>query len=193
MLPDHKTKKELKTRLSETCTFGGASSKAWSPFPPSELDAQLRNLKSGKAPDQNNICAKQLGPGAKTTLLQLLNLSWTTGQLLSSWRRAVIIPIPKAGKGPKLTSSHRPIALTGHRAKLAERLVSARLTYIAERDGLIPFEQVGFRRGRLAEENLARIEQDGEKKKRSRAADRSTTKRPRSLPCSLLISPAPMM
>ena len=40
-------------------------------------------------------------------------------------RRAVIVPIPKAGKDPKLVGSHRPIALTSHVAKLAERLVAA--------------------------------------------------------------------
>ena len=71
----------------------------------------------------------------------------------------MIIPIPKAGKDPKLTTSHRPIALTSHLAKLAERLVAARLTFLAERDGLVPPEQVGFQRGRSAEENLGRLVQ----------------------------------
>ena len=88
-----------------------------------------------------------------------INLTWTTGQIPSPRRRAVIIPIPKASKGTKLTTSHRPIALTSHLAKLAERLVAASLTSLAERDGLVPPEQVGFRRGRSAEENLTRLVQ----------------------------------
>ena len=38
----------------------------------------MANLKGGKAPGPDDICAEQLqhlGPGAKITLLQLLNLS----------------------------------------------------------------------------------------------------------------------
>ena len=161
-LVDRRTKAELKTRLAEPCSCGGARSEACCLFTPQELDAQLLNMKCGKAPGPDDICAehlRHLGPDAKTTLLRLLNLTWSTGQVPAAWRRAVIIPIPKAGKDPKLTSSHRPIALTSQLAKLAERLVAARLTYLVERDGFVPPEQVGFRRGRSAEENLARLVQ----------------------------------
>ena len=92
------------------------------------------------------------------------------------------IPIPKAGKDLKLTTSHRPIALTSHLAKLADRLVAARLTFLAERDGLVPPEQVGFRRGRSAEENLGRLVQriqDGwnKPKPRGRPADGRTAEK----------------
>ena len=173
-LVDRRTKAELKTRLAETCSCGGARSETCCLFTPQELDAQLLNMKCGKAPGPDDICAehlRHLGPVFKTTLLRLLNLSWSTGQVPAAWRRAVIIPIPKAGKYTKLTSSHRPIALTSHLAKLAERLVAARLTYLVERDGLVPPEQVGFRRGRSAEENLARLVQrvqDGWKKPKPR-------------------------
>ena len=142
-------------------------------------------MKSGKAPGPDDICAehlRHLGPVAMEALLRLLNLSWTMGQVPSAWRRAVIIPIPKAGKDPKLVTSHRPIALTSHLAKLAERLVAARLTYLVERDGLVPPEQVGFRRGRSAEENLARLVQrvqDGwnKPKPRGKAVDGKTAEK----------------
>ena len=67
------------------------------------------------------------------------------------------MPIPKAERDPKLVSSHQPIDLTSHVAKLAERLVAARLAHLAERDYLVTAEQVGFRRGRSAEESLARL------------------------------------
>ena len=154
-------------------------------FVPQELDAQLLNMKTGKAPGPDDICAehlRHLGPRAKTALLRLINLTWTTGQIPSPWRRAVIILIPKAGKDPKLTTSHRPIALTSHLAKLAERLVAARLTFLAERDGLVPPEQVGFRRGRSAEENLGRLVQQvqggwNKPKPRGRPADGRTAEK----------------
>ncbi|XP_043216170.1 uncharacterized protein LOC122378769 [Amphibalanus amphitrite] len=41
-----------------------------------------------------------------------------------------------------------------------ERMVAARLTHLLERDNIIPAEQVGFRRGRSAEENLGRLIQE---------------------------------
>ena len=113
-----------------------------------------------ESPGPDNICAehlKHLGTVAKALLLRTINQSWLKGEVPADCRRAVIVPIPKAGKDPKLVGSHRPIALTSHVAELAERLVAARLTHLAERDDLVPAEQVGFRRGRSAEENLARL------------------------------------
>ena len=127
-LQDRKTKTELTRLRAEPCVCSDARSEACSLFTPQELDTQLRNMKCGKAPGPDDICAEHLhhlGPGAKTALLRLLNLSWSTGQVPSAWRRATIIPVPKAGKDPKLITSHRPIALTSHLVKLAERLVAA--------------------------------------------------------------------
>lgn len=56
--------------------------------------------------------------------------------------------------------SYRPNSLTSsYMAKLAERMMSARLTHVIEQQGLVLPEQVGFRRGRAGEENLARLVQ----------------------------------
>ncbi|KAF0287890.1 RNA-directed DNA polymerase from mobile element jockey [Amphibalanus amphitrite] len=144
---DTKTKAELRTLNGRECQCGGARSGVCSPFSLQELEAQLPNMKCRKAPGPDDICAehlRHLGPVAKAALLRLMNQTWASGLTPSAWRRATIVPIPKAGKDPKLTSSHRPIALTSHLAKLAERLVAARLTHVVERDDLIPCEQVGF-------------------------------------------------
>ena len=40
-------------------------------------------------------------------------------------------------------------------------MVAARLTHLCDLHRLIPLEQVGFRRGRAAEDNLVRLVQDG--------------------------------
>lgn len=182
---DRCVKQELKTHRRQPCVCEGARSEACSLFTPTELSVQLRKLQCKKTPGPDDICAEHLlhlGPCARAALLRLLNQSWTTGEVPSPWRRATIIPIPKAGKDPKLTSSYRPIALTSHLAKLAERLVAARLTHLAERDAMVPPEQVGFRRGRSAEENLARLiqhVQDGwnKPKPRGRPVDGSTAQK----------------
>ena len=108
------------------------------------------------------MCAEHLqhlGPRGREALLYLINKTWMDGAVPADWRRAVIIPIPKAGKDAKVASSYRPIALTSCVAKLAERMVAARLSHLCELRQLIPPEQVGFRRGRAAEDNLARLVQ----------------------------------
>ena len=87
------------------------------------------------------------GPVARDAILTLVNFSWERATIPSSWRRAIIIPIPKAGKDPSSMENYRPISLTNHLTKLADRLVWARLTHLVDREGLISSEQVGFRRG----------------------------------------------
>ena len=103
---------------------------------------------------------KHLGPIAQEVLLRRISLSWSTAVVPSVWRRANIIAIPKAGKDPQEVASHHPISLTSHVAKLTERMVGARLTHLLERDNTIPAEQIGFRWGRSAEENLGRLIQE---------------------------------
>ena len=160
---DRAVKAQLKTVLAAPCSCAGRRSGACQPFSKQELEDQLRKLKNRKAPGPDDVCAehlKHLGPAAQGALLRLINRSWSSGAVPSAWRRAVIVPIPKAGKDPQEVTSYRPISLTSHTAKLMERMVGARLTHLLERDDVIPAEQVGFRRGRSAEENLGRLIQE---------------------------------
>ena len=72
-----------------------------------------------------------------------------------------MVPIPKASKDKKLLISYRPIALTSCLlSKLAERLILARLEFVAESRHLIPAEQVGFRAKRSAEDSIGRLVQN---------------------------------
>ena len=90
-----------------------------------ELTKNLKKMKDGKAPGCDKISSemlKHLGQRGKSTLLNILNLSWNDGQVPDRYRRAKIVPIPKAGKDPTLPSSYRPISLTSHVVKLLERL-----------------------------------------------------------------------
>ena len=146
-------------------------------FSMEELTRQLQRCQLRKSPGPDELTAehlKHLGPNARQTLLRLINKSWMEGAVPSEWRRATIIPIPKSGKDKRLLASYRPIALTSHIAKLMERLVLARLNYIANQLQLIPPEQVGFREGRSVEDNLGRliqVVQDGWNRPKSRRKD----------------------
>ena len=54
----------------------------------------------------------------------------------------MIVPIPKSGKDKRKMSSYRPIALTSNVAKLMERLVLARLTFVTDQLRLNPPERL---------------------------------------------------
>ncbi|KAF0298220.1 RNA-directed DNA polymerase from mobile element jockey [Amphibalanus amphitrite] len=160
---DRAVKADLKRAHADPCICEGQLSDACRPFSRQEMLDQMRKMKNKKAPGMDGVCTehlRHLGPLAQEVMLRLFNLSWRSAEVPSVWRRAVIIPIPKAGKDPQDVTSYRPISLTSHIAKLMERMVSARVTHLLDRDNVIPAEQVSFRRGRSAEENLGRLIQE---------------------------------
>ena len=130
---------------------------------PPTADEQVRQIRDAqlqKSPGPDNLCnehLRHLGPCARQTLLDLINASWRTGVVPQEWRRATIVPIPVAGKDLKKIPSYRPIALTSYVAKIAERVVAARLTHLTASRQLIPPEQVGFREKCGVEDALARL------------------------------------
>ena len=160
---DRTVKAELKRARARPCTCDGQRSDACQPFSSQEMLDQLRRMKAKKTPGMDGVCTEHLlhlGPLAQDALLRLFNMSWHSAEVPSIWRRAVIIPIPKAGKDPQDVSSYRPISLTSHIAKLLERMVATRVTHLLDLNNTIPAEQVGFKRGRSAEENLGRLIQE---------------------------------
>ena len=91
-------------------------------------------------------------------LLALFNHIWHTGKFPISWRRALVIPVPKTGKDPSDPSSYRPIALTSALCKTMEKIINKRLVYYLESHGLYNPIQCGFRKGRSTIDHLVRLE-----------------------------------
>jgi len=65
-------------------------------------------------------------------LLKLINLSWTSHVLPSTWKSAYIVLILKQGKLSSKPTSYRPIALLNSQSKLAYRIVYNRLYYVCD-------------------------------------------------------------
>ena len=65
-------------------------------------------------------------------LLQLLNTIWLSGKIPSSWKEAIVVPIPKPNKDPSDPTNYRPIALTSCVCKTMERMVNDRLVWVLE-------------------------------------------------------------
>ncbi|XP_032669552.1 uncharacterized protein LOC116843310 isoform X2 [Odontomachus brunneus] len=73
-------------------------------------------------------------------LLKLFNDFFTQGIIPSSWKKYILVFIPK-GDGTNL----RPISLANNLAKLYEKILHHRIEWWAENAAIIPFAQRGFR------------------------------------------------
>lgn len=91
-------------------------------------------------------------------LLEIFNTIWRTGDIPQSWKEAIIIPIPKPGKGYSDINNYRPIALTSCLCKTIERMFNNRLLWILDSGHKINEYQCGFRWGKSTLDHLIRIE-----------------------------------
>ena len=97
---------------------------------------------------------KHLPEDSLLLLLYIFNHIWLTQDFLTSWKTAIIIPVPNPGKVLSDPGSYRPIALTSCLCKTMERMVNSRLTWYLERHMVITEHQGGFRRRRSTVDNF---------------------------------------
>ena len=100
---------------------------------------------------------KHLPEDSLLLLLYIFNHIWLTQDFPTSWKTAIIIPVPKSGKVLSDPGSYRPIALTSCLCKTMERMVNSRLTWYLERHMVITEYQSGFRRRRSTVDNLVTL------------------------------------
>ena len=132
------------------------------PFEMEELESAIRKMRRKGAAGEDEIppsFLKALGPLAKRALLKIFNLSFDNADVPQMWRRAIIIPLLKAGKAAGDLASFRPVSLTSCVVKTLERMVADRLYYIAETRGMFSDLQAGFRRGRSCEDQIRKMVQ----------------------------------
>lgn len=130
------------------------------PFNTAELELALQEA-GNSAPGPDHIhyeMLRQLPEEVKLKLLNIYNKIWLEGTYPEQWREAIIIPIPKPNKDPKLPSSHRPISLICCPSKILEKMVNTRLTWHLERHQLLSNDQMGLRKGRSTTDALIRLE-----------------------------------
>lgn len=102
---------------------------------------------------------KHLPFHCKVSLLKAYNTIWSTGEIPTSWKQSVIIPIVKPGENGKLASGYRPISLTSCLSKTMERMVNHRLiTHLETQSSLHP-RQFAFRKGKGTTTYLAELDQ----------------------------------
>lgn len=98
-----------------------------------------------------------LSTPALTSILEVLNLLWTTWTFPEQWRKEAKIPISKPGKDPYIKENHRGISLTSCICKLFERMINRRLTWFLEKNKITCKEQSGSRKGRSTSDALTQL------------------------------------
>ena len=114
----------------------------------SELELAVSKLKLNKSPgidEISNEMIKNLGTTARRKLLDILNISWTTGKIPQIWRESIMVPLLKPGKDGTTPTSYRPISLTSCLCKTMERIINLRLKFHLESRKFLAPQQAGFR------------------------------------------------
>jgi hypothetical protein len=128
-----------------------------------ELNCAISSLPARSSPGadliHNNFLIN-LPEGHHRALLGLFNLSFRTGDIPQEWKSSTTIPIPKPGKDPTIPSSYRPISLLSCMAKLMERMILKRLTWVIEANSSLLPSQFGFRPQLSTMDLLALLEHD---------------------------------
>ena len=97
-------------------------------------------------------------PSSLSALLDLFGGIWESGGFPPSWREAVVVPVPGAGKGHANPVGCGPIALTGCVCGTMERVVDGGLVWCLGSNGLVAGFRGGFGRRRGAVGRLVRFE-----------------------------------
>lgn len=98
----------------------------FAPFADADTINAIRRAKSSSAvgPDgMSMIHLKHFGRRAISYLTNLFNLSVSSSNIPSIWKKAHILPVPKPNKPALISTSYRPISLLCPASKVLERLI----------------------------------------------------------------------
>lgn len=133
--------KPSRVRIHKTAVFH--------PVTNCEYDTALRHMSNGRAVGTDDIpieMIKNFGEKGRLKMILLITEVLRTGEIPNNWKLGEIIPLLKPAKAKHLTESYRPVTLTSHISKLAERIIAARILFQIH-DKLDP-AQYGFLRGK---------------------------------------------
>ena len=121
-----------------------------------EITKFVKKLKSGKACGPDFLPNEVIKQPQVTVLLQkLFQFCFNNGLVPQTWRRAIVVPIPKSAlKDPHVPLNYRGISLLNCTSKLYSAIINHRLTHYCENNNYIVEEQNGFRSKRSCLEHL---------------------------------------
>jgi len=117
-----------------------------------ELESAIHSFKRNSSPGLDRVdysILHALPPNFRNSLLSIYNDLFSRGFFPDSWRKSLLVFLPKSGG-----RGVRPISLLSYFLKLLERLVYRRLQWAIETRFLLPEFQFGFRSSRSCVDNL---------------------------------------
>ena len=128
----------------------------------SEVEKVLKKTKTGKAADHSGVMsemfviADELG---LEWLTDLCNKIVTEGKIPEDWKNSLLVPIFKGKGDPLQCGSYRAIKLLDQAMKVMERVIDARIRYMAKVDDM----QFGFMPGKGTTDAIFLVRQMQEK------------------------------
>jgi ribonuclease HI len=130
----------------------------WPPITELEVHRCLKAAKSSTAPGEDGLPTlvwKHLWKYLGKLITRIFTASVDLGHHPKRWRGAKIMVLRKPGKPDySVPGAYRPISLLNTLGKLLEAVIARRLSYLAEKHGLLPDTQFGGRPGRTTEQAL---------------------------------------
>jgi ribonuclease HI len=124
----------------------------WVPFTPMEIREAIFTSAPQKSPGPDGLpfrCLQKAYTAIPDYFHGLYIALGTTGYHPICWREATTVIIPKPGKPDySVPKAYRPIALLNCLGKTLEKLMATRLSYYAEKHGLLHCDQFGGRKQR---------------------------------------------
>ncbi|KAM7301179.1 hypothetical protein ISCGN_016719 [Ixodes scapularis] len=140
-------------------------------FTVQELQSALRRCRKKSAAGPDGVpyqALTNLTEVAQDALVKWFNAIWNSGDVPNEWKKAMVVPLLKAGKPPGKAESYRPVSLTSCISKLFERMVQARICWYLEEHHSLPNCMTGFRRGLAAQDSILDLTSDIEDNKNRR-------------------------
>lgn len=117
-------------------------------------------MKNNKAPGIdgiNNKVLKKLPEVVFVILSEIFNCCLSNGYFPNNFKQAIVIPILKTGKDPKLPGSYRPISLLSSLNKVFEKLIYDRLLTFTNENDIYNKKQFGFRKEHSTVHQIKRV------------------------------------
>ena len=125
----------------------------------SEVYRVIRSINTSKSSGLEHISSYAIKIAFETLKPEvtfMYNLSINTAQFRNSWKKALVVPIPKKGNLTKV-QSFRPISLLPLPGKIMEKLVHHQVVHHLEDNSLLAKEQHGFRKAHSTVHAIAQL------------------------------------
>ena len=128
-----------------------------------EIRAAIWRASMDKAPGPDGFSMRvwrEVWPALEDEILALMQRSLDESALPTSWKKAMIIPLRKAGKDDYTSvKSYRPISLLQTISKVLEAVIAERISYLVETNHLLPKAHFGARKQRSSVDALVHLQE----------------------------------